>query len=95
MSQLKTKNPIQGPGIYVFETHLATVSKNWILDSGSGAHIIGNVQALRNRRRLSKGEIQMRVGNDAIISATDVGDVELSLPTGLILHLLGVYFCLV
>ena len=35
----------------------------------------------------------MRVGNGAIISATDVGDVDLSLPTGLILHLSDVYFC--
>ena len=42
---------------------------------------------------LDKGDIQLRVGNGAIISATDVGDVDLSLPTGLILHLSGVYFC--
>ena len=33
------------------------------------------------------------ISNGAIISATDVGDVDLSLPTGLILHLSGVYFC--
>ena len=57
--QLEIKNLIQGPGVYIFETHLATISKNWILDSGSGAHICSNVQALRNRRRLSKGDIQL------------------------------------
>ena len=91
--QLKTNNPIKGPGVYVFETHIADISKSWILDSGSGAHIICNVQALRNRRKLKKGDIQLRVGNGAIISATDVGDVDLSLLTGLILHLSGVYFC--
>ena len=51
------------------------------------------MQALRNRRKLKKGDIQLRVGNGAIISATDVGDVDLSLPTGLILHLSAVYFC--
>ena len=41
--QLKTKKLIQGPGVYVFENiFLANISENWILDSGSIAHI-GNM----------------------------------------------------
>jgi hypothetical protein len=62
-----------------------------VLDTDSCAHICSNVQALKNKRLLGKGEMQLRVGNGASVA---VGDLDLHLPSGLILELSSVYFIL-
>jgi GAG-pre-integrase domain len=51
-----------------------------------------NVQTLKNKRLLEKGEMQLRVGNGASIDAVTVGDLDLHLPNGLILELSSIYF---
>ncbi|XP_047310867.1 uncharacterized protein LOC124914374 [Impatiens glandulifera] len=42
-------------------------------------------KGLRNKRQVKKGEIDLRVGNGASVAALTVGDLSLSLPSGLIL----------
>jgi len=79
-------------GIYVIEVNLATSISDWVLDTGSCAHICANMQALKNRRFLGKGEVQLRVENGASVAAVAVGCVELYLPSGLVLELKSVYF---
>ncbi|KAJ4744919.1 Transposon Ty1-NL2 Gag-Pol polyprotein [Rhynchospora pubera] len=78
-------------GIFVIETLLATSHTDWVFDTGSCAHICRNVQVLRNRRRLEKGEVQLRVGNGTCVSAMAVGSVELTLPNGFVLELKDVF----
>jgi hypothetical protein len=63
-----------------------------VLDTGSCAHICSNVQALKNKRLLGKGEMQLRVGNGASVATVAIGDLDLHLPSGLILELSSVYF---
>jgi hypothetical protein len=63
-----------------------------VLDTGSCAHICSNVQALKNKRLLGKGEMQLRVGNGASVAAITVGYLDLHLPSGLVLELSSVYF---
>jgi hypothetical protein len=52
------------------------------------------VQALKNKMLLGKGEMQLWVGNGASVAVVAVGDLNLHLPSGLILELGGVYFVL-
>ncbi|GAA0148360.1 hypothetical protein LIER_36704 [Lithospermum erythrorhizon] len=61
----KTKNgtgSIQPTDIF-FITLENSYSDTWVLDTGSGSHICRNVQHLQNKRRLEKGEVDLRVGN--------------------------------
>ena len=49
--------------IHIVDLFLTSVGNtSWILDTGSVAHISNSIQGLRNRRRLLKGEVTMRVG---------------------------------
>jgi hypothetical protein len=49
-------------------------SNSWVMDSGAGAHICSNMQALKRSRRLEKGEMQLKFGNGALVAAIAVGD---------------------
>ena len=80
-------------GINVIEFNFAISSSNsWIVDSGAGAHVCSNMQALKGSRKLAKGEMQFKFGDGALLAAEAVGDLELILPTGIILKLSSVYF---
>ncbi|KAI3685767.1 hypothetical protein L6452_35025 [Arctium lappa] len=74
-------------GIYVIEANLSTSYTSWVLDIGCGSHICRNVQELKRTRRLSKGEVDLRVGNGTKVAAIAVGSILLTLPTGLLLEL--------
>ncbi len=51
-------------GIYVIEVNIAKCPSNaWVLDTGAGAHICSNMQALQGSRTLARGEVQFCVGN--------------------------------
>ena len=51
-----------------------------------------NVQGLINRRKLNKGEVDLRVGNGSRIAALEVGDLEKALPSGLVFCLENIYY---
>ena len=78
-------------GIFVIEVNLST-STSWVLDTGCGSHICTNVQELKKSRTLTKGEVDLRVGNGARVAALAVGTYHLTLPTGLIIELEDCYF---
>ncbi|KAK8923669.1 hypothetical protein KSP39_PZI019346 [Platanthera zijinensis] len=64
--------------IYVIEINLSAPS-SWVLDTGCGSHICTNVQELGRRRLLSKGEVDLRVGNGVRVIAVAVGVYRLFL----------------
>ncbi|KAK8701343.1 hypothetical protein V6N13_019731 [Hibiscus sabdariffa] len=55
-------------GIYVIDVNMST-SSSWVLDTGCGSHICTSVQGLHMRRNLAKGDVDLRVGNGARVSA--------------------------
>ena len=93
LEELKKKkgSETSAPGIYVIEVNLST-SSSWVLDTGCGSHICVNVQELEKSRSLTKGEVDLRVGNGARVAALAVGTYVLTLPTGLVLELDNCYY---
>jgi gag-polypeptide of LTR copia-type len=56
-------------GIHVVEINFVISSSNsWVVDSGVGAHICSNMQALKRSKRLAKGEMQLKFGNGALVA---------------------------
>lgn len=49
-------------GINVIEINLAS-TREWVLDTGSCAHLCSNLQELGTRRQVKKGKVQLVVGN--------------------------------
>jgi hypothetical protein len=47
--------------IYVIEINIATSLDDWVLGTGSCAHICTNMYALRNKRKLRNKGVQLRV----------------------------------
>src|ERR1043165_2686377 len=79
--------------IHIVDLLLTSVGNtSWILDTRSVAHISNSIQGLRNRRRLLKDEVTMRVGNGCQIEVLAVGTKDLSLPSGLVLVLKNCYY---
>ena len=82
----KKRSETSTSGIYIIEVNLS-ISASWVLDTGCASHICTNVQALRNSRASTKGEMDLRVGNGARVAAIAVGTYHLSLPSGIVLEL--------
>src|ERR1041385_5049741 len=79
--------------IHIVDLLLTSVGNtSWILDTGSVAHISNSIQGLRNRRRLLKDEVTMRVGNGCQIEVLAVVTKHLSFPSGLVLVLNSCYY---
>src|SRR3954470_23065474 len=79
--------------IHIIDLFLTSAgNKSWIFDTRSVAHISNSSQGLRNRRRLMKDEVTMRVGNGCRIEVVAVGTKHLSLPSGLVLILNKGYY---
>ncbi|VFQ61667.1 unnamed protein product, partial [Cuscuta campestris] len=76
----------QNSGIYVIEVNMSDIT-SWVMDTGCGSHICTSMQNLHECRQLTEGEIQLKVGNGALVYALAIGTYSLSLPSGLILHL--------
>src|SRR5512136_379647 len=81
-------------GILVIELNLnlATSIQDWVVDTGSCAHLVSDVQTLRDKRSLRKGDVVLKVGNGSNISAMTVGSLDLHLSSGLVLNLKNVYY---
>ena len=84
-----TANPT---GIYFIEVNNFSVSDSLVLDTGAASHICVNLQGLKNRRKLNKGKVHLRVGNGSRIAALEVGDLDIALPSGLVLELEYIYY---
>ena len=60
--------------IHVIDVYLtSTRSSSWVFDTGAVAHICNSKQELRNKRRLAKDEVTMRVGNGSKVDVIAVG----------------------
>jgi hypothetical protein len=55
--------------------------------SGVDAHICSTIHPPKRNRRLTKGEMQLKFGNGALVMAVADGDLELILPSGLVIAL--------
>ncbi|KAK1669957.1 hypothetical protein QYE76_058116 [Lolium multiflorum] len=79
--------------IHVIDVYLTgSRSSTWVFDTGSVAHICNSKQELKNKRRLLKDEVTMRVGNGSKVDVIAVGTLPLHLPSGLVLSLNNCYF---
>ncbi|KAK4397678.1 Retrovirus-related Pol polyprotein from transposon TNT 1-94 [Sesamum angolense] len=58
-------------GMFVVEINMVANSASWVLDIGCGAHIYNDLQMMARSRRLSKGEVDLRLGNGKRV-ATEV-----------------------
>src|SRR5215216_5022953 len=94
LADLKNGN-IKKKGI--FDIHVIVVyltsnrSSAWVFDTGSVAHICNSKQELRNKRRLARDEVMMRVKNGSKVDVITVGTLLLHLPSGLVLNLNNCY----
>ena len=71
------------PGIYMIDTYLSyRDSVSWVLDTGCTSHICNDSQRLTSKRKLRKGKVELRMGNDARVAAVGLGVVNLKLPSG-------------
>ena len=78
----------QGSGIYVVEFNLnVNFSDTWVIDTGAETHICVNLQDLESKKLLRKGERDLRVRDNSLVSSEAVGSVSLKMPTGLVLVL--------
>ena len=79
--------------IHVIDVYLTSArSSTWLFDTGSVANICNSKQELRNRRRLARDEVTMRVGNGSRVDVMAVGTLSLVLPSGLVLNLNKCYY---
>src|SRR3954463_1580588 len=82
----------------IFDIHVIDVfltsprCSAWVFDTGSVPNICNSKQELRNRRRLARDEVTMRVGNGSRVDVMAVGTLSLVLPSGLVLNLNKCYY---
>ena len=57
-------------------------SASCVLDTGCTSHICNDSQRLTSKRKLRKGEVELRMGNGARVAAVALGVVNLKLPSG-------------
>ena len=80
-------------GMFMIELMSASIDECvWVLDSGSPTHICNHLQGLKDRRRLAKGEVDIRVGNGAKVSALAVGTYDFRLANGHVIELAKCYY---
>ena len=78
--------------IHVIDVYLASArSSSWVFDTGVVAHICNSKQELRNKWRLAKDEVTVRVGNGSKVDVIAVAMLPLRLPSGLVLNLNNCY----
>ena len=79
LADKKAANNKQGIcDIHVIDVYLTSSRCSaWIFDTGAVAHICNSKQELRNRRRLAKDEVTMRVGNGSKVDVIAVGTLAL------------------
>ncbi|KAL9241884.1 hypothetical protein vseg_015944 [Gypsophila vaccaria] len=67
-------------------------SATWVFDTGCGSDLCNHLQGLRDVPRLTKGEIDLPVYNEARVVAVSIGTYVLNLLSGFVLHLKNCHF---
>ena len=64
----------------------------WVLDIGCASHVCNKLQVLERHKMLAKGEVDLRMGNEAKVATVAVGEVNLKLASGYSLVLDTCYY---
>ncbi|KAK0607649.1 hypothetical protein LWI29_018134 [Acer saccharum] len=89
----KSQNKKEEGNVNYLETcFLADSTDSWIIDSGATNHVCYSLQGFQERRKLSKNEINLRLGNGTLVSASAVGDIRVYLDSRRHLDLIDVYY---
>ena len=67
-------------GIYVIMVNIVSFFNIWVCDTSCGSHIWFDMQGLRNSKKLTKGESNLRIGDGARVAAVPIGTYVLNLP---------------
>ena len=89
------KKPAKAPtsGLHVIELNLsASKPISWIFDIGCGTYICIVLQGLEVQRRLTPGEVDLRVGNGQSVAVRAVETFRLAQPLGLVIILLDCFY---
>ena len=90
LEKKKKGNPL---ALVCFESNNINVPSNsWWLDTSATIHVTNFMQALRNLRRSSEGELIVRLGNGDKVQVEQIGVISLCLSTGYCLELKNVVF---
>ena len=71
---------------------LVDFTDSWIVDFGATNHICYSLWGFQERRRLNKNEINLRLGNRALVFASAVGDISVHLDASRHLDLIDIYY---
>ena len=77
---------------YLETCFLADSTDSWIIDSGATNYVCYSLQGFQERRRLNKNEINLRLGNGTLVSASAVGDIRVYFDSRRHLDLIDVYY---
>ena len=66
--------------IYVIEVNTISYGNLWVLDTSCGSYIWFDMQGLRDSRKLTKGESDLRSGNGVRVVVVAIGTYVLNLP---------------
>ena len=67
------------PSIYMIDTYLSYRDYvSWVLDDGCTSHICNDLQRVTSNRKLRKGEVELRMGNDIRVAVMELGVVNSS-----------------
>ncbi|KAL0284256.1 UNVERIFIED_CONTAM: hypothetical protein Sradi_7204600 [Sesamum radiatum] len=68
---------LSSAGTFVIEVNMITNSASWVLDTDYGAHICNDLQVLGRRRKLSRDEVVLKLGDGKAVAVEAVGIVHL------------------
>ena len=71
---------------------LADSADSWIVDFRAINHVCYSLRGFQERRRLNKNEINLRLGNRALVSTSAVGDIRVNLDSSRHLDLIDIYY---
>ena len=66
--------------IYVIMVNTVSLYNIWVCDTSCGSYIWFDMQGLRNNRKLTKGESNLRIGDGARVAVVAIGTYVLNLP---------------
>ncbi|KAL0319597.1 UNVERIFIED_CONTAM: Transposon Ty2-B Gag-Pol polyprotein [Sesamum radiatum] len=78
--------------MFVVEINMISNSGSRVLDTGCRAHICNDLQVLQRRRRLSKDEMILRLGDEKAVTVEAVGYLRLIVSKHIRIDLKDVYF---
>ena len=67
-------------------------STSWLLDTRYNSHMCSDSRRLTSKQKLRKGEVELRIGNDARVAIVLLGVVNLKLPFSDYLSLKEFYY---